>query len=775
MDITDKLPFEDNWLARAFVYYKVIDKSLAEELAYRYSDQRYFYDILTNNNFLNANEIRQFVKIALQIPGVNLDKVDADPEVLELLPEEVCQRYGLLGLQMNKTHIAVAFSNPFNLDAENEIEYISGRYVKKFYAPLQVISRKLNEYYSPEEIITSLVKSNIDHKSIRFAGDIGMDNDAPVIKLVNQIVSDSITKETSDIHIEPKEKVVLVRFRIDGVLRNELEIPRSLHPALVSRIKIISNLNIAESRKPQDGKAKVFIDDMDFDLRVSILPTSYGEKVVIRILDKRKASLSLDQLGIQGYNRTQLEKCFGFKQGMVLVTGPTGSGKSTTLYAAINRIRSTTNNILTIEDPIEYMFEGINQVQVNEKAGVTFASALRSFLRQDPDVILVGEIRDEETAEISVQASLTGHLVLSTLHTNDTFTTVTRLKDMGVDKFKITEAVQAVIAQRLVRRLCPHCKTEVRPSDIDEKLLKMLGRFSDKPAIYEPKGCAHCGYVGYKGRIGVYEILVLDNALRDLITADASVQSMRKAAKSNGFRNLFEDALNLVATGVTDYNEIVRVVNPVSSRSPRDKEPDVAPTPAPPVVPEGEKLKLNIPEEETQSKGEPRPTPAAESRPPAPSAASAHKPAKILITDDAPQTRMLVSKIIEKMTPWKVMEAEDGEKALEVIAGEKPDLIVLDIMMPNMDGYELLQELKSNPEYEHIPVLIFTALKTPKSEQKVYELGADGFLVKPIEPKRMVEQIKKALERRRYVSSQPLLQNAAVVENEEEEIELQLM
>ncbi|HED10772.1 MAG TPA: type II/IV secretion system protein [Caldithrix abyssi] len=772
MDISDKLPFEDSWLARAFVYYKVIDKSLAEELAYRYSDQRYFYNILTANNFLNPNEIRQFIKIALQIPSVNLDKVDAEQEVLDLIPEEVCQRYGLLGIQMNKTHIAVAFSNPFNLDAENEIEYISGRYVKKFYAPLNVISQKLSEYYSPEEIITSLVKSNIDHKNIRFAGDSTMESDAPVIKLVNQIVSDSITKETSDIHIEPKEKTVLVRFRIDGVLRNELEIPRSLHSALVSRIKIISNLNIAESRKPQDGKAKVYIDDMDFDLRVSILPTNFGEKVVIRILDKRKASLSLDQLGIKGYNRTQLEKCFGFKQGMVLVTGPTGSGKSTTLYAAINRIRSTTNNILTIEDPIEYMFEGINQVQVNEKAGVTFASALRSFLRQDPDVILVGEIRDEETAEISVQASLTGHLVLSTLHTNDTFTTVTRLKDMGVDKFKITEALQAVIAQRLVRRLCPHCKTAVDKSDIDEKLLKMLGLFSEKPQIYEPRGCSRCGYVGYKGRIGVYEILVLDNTIRELITGDASVQSMRKAARAGGFRNLFEDALNLVATGVTDYNEIVRVVNPVATRASRPVNEAVAER-KPPAEDNG-KLKLNLSE-----KTEPAPVaPGVESpeatSPPRPAVAPApHRAAKILITDDAPQTRMLVSKIIEKMTPWEVMEAEDGEKALEVIAGEKPDLIVLDIMMPNMDGYELLQELKSNPEYEHIPVLIFTALKTPKSEQKVYELGADGFLVKPIEPKRMVEQIKKALERRRFTSNTPLLNNDT--RSEDEEVELQLM
>ncbi|RMH65708.1 MAG: type II/IV secretion system protein [Calditrichaeota bacterium] len=787
MDILDKISFTDRWLARAFVYYKVIDASLIEELAYRFPDQKYLYKILTDNNYLTANEIRQFVKIALQIPGVNLDQVDAEPDVVTLVAEEVCHKYGLLALQMNDTHIAVAFSNPFDLDAENEIEYISGRYVKKFFAPLDVIKRKLNEYYAPDKIITDLVHSDMDHANIRFEGDSGLESDAPVIKLVNQIIGDSIAKETSDIHIEPKEKSVLVRFRIDGVLRNEMEIPRALQPALVSRIKIISNLNIAETRKPQDGKAKVYIDENDFDLRVSILPTSYGEKVVIRILDKRKATLSLDELGIQGYNRTQLEKCFGFKQGMVLVTGPTGSGKSTTLYAAINRIRNTTNNILTIEDPIEYMFEGINQVQVNEKAGVTFASALRSFLRQDPDVILVGEIRDEETAEISVQASLTGHLVLSTLHTNDTFTTVTRLKDMGVDKFKITEALQGVIAQRLVRKLCPHCKKPVERQDIEDRLYTMLKQFEEAPQVYEPKGCNKCGFLGYKGRIGVYEILILDNNVRDLIAADAPVAAMRKAARGNGFRNLFEDALHLVATGITDYNEIVRVVNPVSQKRRAPQPESVAvkrenpePQPMTKPVPRGnDKLKLEIPESNgngaAPEKSVPATVPSANGNTNGqPSAPAGGRKIKILITDDAPQTRMLVSKIIEKTTPWEVMEAEDGEKALEVIAVNKPDLIVLDIMMPNMDGYELLQELKSNPEYEHIPVLIFTALKTPKSEQKVYELGADGFLVKPIEPARLVEQIKKALDRRRVPPEQPLLQTAAVVE-EEDEIELQLM
>ncbi|MCB0283666.1 MAG: Flp pilus assembly complex ATPase component TadA [Calditrichaeota bacterium] len=758
MDVSVKHSTEDSWLSKALVYYQIIDESLFQELVMRNAEERYFYNILTRNDYLNEKEIRQFVKIALQIPTVDLDKIVSEKEVIDLIPEEVCRRYNLIGLQMDKTHIAVAFSDPFNLDAENEIEYVTRKYVKKFFAPINTIKQKINEYYSPEKIITNFVNKTGRKANVKFAGDTNFDSDSPVVKLVDQIISDSITKEASDIHIEPKESVVQVRFRIDGVLRNELEVPRSLHSALASRIKIISNLNIAESRKPQDGKAKVTIEDADIDLRVSILPTSFGEKIVVRILDKRNASVSFDKMGIMGENREILEQCFQLKQGMVLVTGPTGSGKSTTLYAAINRIRSTTNNILTIEDPIEYMFEGINQVQVNEKAGITFASALRSFLRQDPDVILVGEIRDRETAETSIQAALTGHLVLSTLHTNDTFTTVTRLKDMGVDKFKITEALEAVIAQRLVRKLCD-CKTPVNEENVDEKLLNILKKNNKSVTLYEPKGCAKCGFAGYKGRIGVYEILILNNMLKDMIANDASVQLMRKTAKTNGFKNLFEDAMSLVAMGITDYDEVVRVINPVMQKEKPVESDETSLSDA------DDSLKLNIPKESTPTEKPKTTKSKASAKKPS---ATASGPAKILITDDSDQTRLMVTKIIQKMTKWETLEARDGEEALKMIKKSKPDLMVLDIMMPNMDGYELLQNIKSNPHLEDIPVLIFSALKTPKSEQKVYELGADGFIVKPIEPNRMIEQITKVLERKKIVTNKKSVQK-------DDEMELRLV
>lgn len=742
-----KHSFRDSWLANALVYYQVMSPALLDELAIRHADEKYIYSILTKNNYLNEKEIENFVKIALQVAPVNLDKVDAERNVLDVIPEEICSRYNLLPLQMNDSHVAVAFSDPFNLDAENEIEYLTRKYVKKFFVPMSAIKQKINEYYSPEKLISALVSNKGKQLNIKFEGDSSISNDAPVVRLFNQIINDALSKKVSDIHIEPKEKSILVRFRIDGVLHNDLEVPRSIHAALISRIKIVSSLNIAETRKPQDGKAKVLIDEKDIDLRVSMLPTSYGEKVVIRLLDKRNANISFEAMGIQGDNFAKLDQCFQYKQGMVLVTGPTGSGKSTTLYAAINRIRSTTNNILTIEDPIEYRFDGINQVQVNEKAGVTFASALRSFLRQDPDVILVGEVRDNETAEISIQASLTGHLVLSTLHTNDTFTTITRLKDMGIDRFKITEALQAIIAQRLVRTLCPHCKTEVASDNIDEKLYKMLTTISDRPKVYEPKGCPKCGYMGYKGRIGVYEILILDNTLKDMIANEVSINVVRKTARTNGFKNLFEDALHLVATGVTDYNEIVRVVNPTFGVVKKNVVKEIPKLMT--RVDEPDQLKIEISEDVTDKKAS---TPIV-NKMEKPVVDTLKKRAKILVTDDAPQNRLLVTRILQKKTNWETLEAEDGEKALEMIKKDKPDLLILDIMMPNMDGYELLQELKSTPNLSDIPVLIFTALKTPTSEQKVYELGADGFIVKPIEPKRLVEQIRKTLERKYFITS----------------------
>jgi len=507
-------------------------------------------------------------------------------------------------------------------------------------------------------------------------------------------------------------------------------VPRSVYSALISRIKIISNLNIAETRKPQDGKAKITFEDADIDLRVSILPTSYGEKVVIRILDRRKVVVSFEKMGIRGHNLDLLQESFEFKQGMVLVTGPTGSGKSTTLYAAINSIRSTTNNILTIEDPIEYMLDGINQVQVNIKAGITFASALRSFLRQDPDVILVGEIRDKETADIAIQAALTGHLVLSTLHTNDTFATISRFQDMGVDKNKITESLQSIVAQRLVRRLCPKCKTPVEPDNFDQNLLKTIQGMGYTDKIYQAKGCAACSFNGYKGRIGVLEILVLNDQLRDLINSDTPLPAIRREAKEQGFRNLFEDGLSLIGEGITDYKEIIRVINPDSDSE--EEKPVSVPSAEIPVA------------EQPDMPAAQQPVPVSE--PPRVITKETDE-ISILIAEDSKPTRSMIVKLIQKLTKWKTVEAEDGKIALDKVRESRPDLILLDIMMPNMDGYEFMQHLHAEASTKDIPVIIFSAMEGSDNEVKGLELGAVDFLKKPINPKILIARIKNTLDR----------------------------
>jgi len=730
MEVQTTHRFRDDWLAQALLNHQIIDNNLYEELKVRFSEEEYFIDVLTENDFLDISEIALFLENVLQLTSVNLDKINIPAGVIELLPEKVCQSYLLMPLGLDAGNVInIATSNPFDLEGEQAVENMTGKYVKTFFAFKDQVQRKINEYYSPDKFIDSIVDRAQIQKKVKIASDTGSEKDASsVVKLLNLVLGDAIDKDASDIHIEPKDKSVQVRFRVDGVLRNILEVPKTTHQSLISRIKIISNLDIAETRRPQDGKSKIIADDRDVDLRISILPTNFGEKAVIRILDKRKANVSFPTLGIRGKNLDLLEQCFAFKQGIVLVTGPTGSGKTTTLYAALNRIRSTTNNILTIEDPIEYLIEGISQVQVNEKAGVTFATALRSFLRQDPDVMLVGEIRDRETAEIAVQAALTGHLVLSTVHTNDTFSTVTRLIDMGVKPAKVSDSVQAIIAQRLVRRLCPECRVERDLTEKERKLIPILQRLGYPTRFYHSKGCPSCGFSGYRGRIGIYEILVLSSQLKEMIAKGAPISQLRALARKEGFSSLYEDALSLITEGITDYDEIFRVINPdYEAKELRD----------PPVKPDAQVDAAPG----TDIKTDQHPPQRRES------IDILQTPKRILMVEDAREMRVLVKRLIEKKTKWEFFEAEDGKKALEIVSKFKPDVIVLDAMMPEMDGFEFLKILRNDLSNAMIPVIMLTAMKEVDTEVKGFELGADDFVGKPFNAKILFARIKRLLTR----------------------------
>ncbi|MEJ2053420.1 MAG: ATPase, T2SS/T4P/T4SS family, partial [Calditrichaceae bacterium] len=487
----------------------------------------------------------------------------------------------------------------------------------------------------------------------------------------------------------------------------------------------ISNLDIAETRKPQDGQAKVTRGNASIDLRISILPMSYGEKVVIRILDSRKGSIPLEKLGISGENLQKLNRVLDLRQGIILATGPTGSGKTTTLYAALNRIKSPEMNILTIEDPIEYSIEDINQVQVNIKAGITFASALRSFLRQDPDVILVGEIRDPETAEISIQAALTGHLVLSTVHTNSALETITRLIDIGIDRYKVTSALSGVIGQRLVRKVCTSCREEVNTANIDEHFLKKIRDYHLPEKIYKSKGCAKCDFTGYKGRVGLYEILILDAEIKSKIEQSAPIAEIEKAAVKKGFKNFSRSALELITSGVTDIAEVKRVItleigDDFEVKTESVKKPEISSSKQ--VESKGIDVNKTIEEKIAIKK-------------------------KILVVDDNKIMQKMVKTLLLKENKYEVDGASDGIEALEKIEKNIPDLIVLDVMMPRMDGYEVCKKLRESDKYADLPIIMLTSLDGKEDILKAFNMGVDDFISKPVDNNILSAKVASLLRR----------------------------
>ncbi|GAB4170415.1 MAG: hypothetical protein Kow00108_04480 [Calditrichia bacterium] len=744
--------FKDEWLAKSLVDYGIIEADLLAQLRQQFGTAEYLSDVLIQNNFFTEKDIEAFVVKVLKVPFVNLDEANIQKKAVDLVPEKIARKFEIFPFQLDDSTITIASSNPFNLDAEKEVEFVAGRYVKTVFCHKRIITTKLNEYYTPDKFIGDIVdKANINADEVENVGT-SMDEaeSAPIVKLVNMIISGAIDQDASDIHIEPLERSIIVRFRVDGVLRKIMEVPAQAGPALVSRIKIISNLDIAETRKPQDGKAKVRKSNRSIDLRVSTVPTPFGEKVVIRILDPAKAMVDLRKLGVQGENFEKFSQILDMKQGIVLVTGPTGSGKTTTLYACLNQLKqSGDTNIMTVEDPIEYMLPGINQVQVNEKAGVTFASALRAFLRQDPDVILVGETRDLETATIAIQASLTGHLVFSTLHTNDALTTVTRLIDMGVEPHKVASSLSAVIAQRLVRRICSGCAVPVKPGPQEKKIIPYLNKLGIKPQFMKGKGCNRCGFSGYKGRIALYEILLMDDELGDMVAKGESLLKIKKAARAKGFKTLYESGVILIGQGVTDFKEVARVIQTtMQEEGIEDKPiaPKAEPKPEVPSVTENasQPMQQTAPQ---QQQAKPIVEPPKERINPFVDDEPKRDKKMILIAEDTDSIRKMVKQLLIKKGGYDVIEAENGQKALDMINKHKPDLVILDIMMPELNGYEVLKAIRSSLATLTLPVMMLTALSNTKNELKGIELGADDYIVKPFNPEILLARVSRLFKR----------------------------
>jgi type II secretory ATPase GspE/PulE/Tfp pilus assembly ATPase PilB-like protein/ActR/RegA family two-component response regulator len=666
---------------------------------------------------------------AARVPLAFLDQIDSG--AAHFVPENLARQYAAVPVSATNRAIHIATANPMDLDAEQALGFVAGRQVDFAYALPDPLMRRLEEIYRPERSIerlvsglgtTGIVETALEESKVY---DTGTAVEAPVAKLVDATISDAVRERASDVHFEPFDQGLLIRYRVDGVLREVMRVPRSAAGAVIRRMKVVAKLDVSDPLHPHDGRTSARVDGKMWDLRVSSIPIArYGEKVVVRLLDPSTGIAPLGGLGLWPDELAAFENLLKNREGVVLVTGPTGSGKTTTLYSALDRIRSTGINVVTVEDPVEYQMAGVNQIQVNEKQGFTFAMALRSVLRQDPDVVLLGEIRDEETARTAWQAGLSGHFVLSTLHTNDAVGCIARLVDLGIEPYKMASALKGVLAQRLLRRLCPSCATPVAAEALPEDARPPAG-FERPVKLMSARGCSQCAFTGYRGRMAVEEILTVDGEVAELIARGTLGEPLAAAARRAGMRPLFDAGLRRVWVGDTSYDELFRVVGETSVRPSGDGVvPEVAiPAAAPPAAaaaPTGAE-------------------PAA-----APLAAASHP--LVLVADDDPAMRALVKSILTAQG-WRVAEAPDGIVALDEAQRLRPDLILLDMDMPRLDGLGVLETLRRRLIGRAVPVIVVTAHDDPAIETRCIEMGAEDYITKPIQPASLVARTRAVLRR----------------------------
>jgi type IV pilus assembly protein PilB len=559
-----KMRLGDLLIYRGYITLEQLESALEDQA--KGDGNQLLGELLVNNEYCTDEQVLECLALEYRIPYVQLDSRMFDSKVFDVLPREFVEKHTVLPLFKVRNVLTVAVAEPTNVFLVDQLSNLTKSEIQIVAASAREIRRMVQTYmpnknvFVIDDIIDDANGTNVEliEESI---DDIGFDveyaGQSPIIKLVNYIVYNAVREGASDIHIEPTESQLRVRYRVDGVLQQALEPPVHLAPAVSSRIKIMASLDISERRLPQDGRIHVLMEGRPIDLRVSTLPMPTGEKVVIRILDNRSVNISLEQLGFSSEVLEHFDEQLKKPNGIILVTGPTGSGKSTTLYAALNSVSSIEKNVCTVEDPIEYQLPLINQFQVNEKIGLSFASILRSLLRQDPDVIMVGEIRDQETGKIAIQAALTGHLVFSTLHTNDAISAITRLINMGVDDYLIGAAVNMALAQRLCRKICPKCKTPYELPKVLQLAVERVGLEGNE--FYKGKGCKRCHNTGFSGRIGVHEILTIDDRLREIITTDPTIASVKEYAQNNGMIPLRYDAIRKAKEGLTTIEEALKV------------------------------------------------------------------------------------------------------------------------------------------------------------------------------------------------------------------------
>ncbi len=743
--------FPDEWLAQSLE--GLITPELLTDLRGKAEPGRTLWEMLVAQKVSSDEQILEKLSARFRLKIANVAQID--PKVQAGVPEQLARRYRVLPLRLTDSFLELATANPFDLDAEKALAFATAREIRMLLLAPSKIAEKLDEMYRPEKALDKLLEGmGSASELVQLADETPPEelsvseeqaSQRPVVRLVDLIISEGILSRSSDIHIEPEEGGVAVRYRIDGVLRQVMKIPRNAGLPLISRIKIMSSLDIADRLRPQDGRARVAVNGQPIDLRVSTLPAAQGEKVVIRILDSRATVKSLESLGFNPGETEAINALLQNHEGVILVTGPTGSGKTTTLYSMIHQIKTEGVNIVTVEDPVEYRMQGIVQVQVQEKAGLTFGSALRSILRQDPNVILVGEIRDKETAQIAVQASLTGHLVLSTLHTNDAANAVTRLVDIGVEAYKIAAALRGVIAQRLMRKLCPTCK-EVWMEAPPEKLRKWVPKGTP---LYRAAGCPDCAMTGYRGRFSIIEVLSVTPEVERRIAGGEPADQIADAAKRGGMKSLWDSGLAHVTRGESTLDELMRVVDVPAED---DRAGAAPPPPAPGAARRaGEALRftpapgtVTVPPEPVSTHFDLLEEPAKART----SGAHGQPVCKVLLVDDEDSLRKVMKDLLER-DGYAVTEARDGVQALDQVDRVGPDIIVLDLNLPGLDGYGVLSHLRSRPATASIPVIVLTAKGDEDNEVRVFELGADDFLTKPFRARALSARLEAVLGRRR--------------------------
>ena len=654
------------------------------------------------------SELAKSIAPSIQLHSANLAAADA--KAVRLVPEKLARKYNVFALRDNDRQIVVATSDPHNIECEQALAFAAGRRVVFELAPPHALSQAINVAYSTDRsldmVLTHLDAQLLDAVQVieQLKPEAVVSHEletAPVVKLTNLILRDAVVQRASDVHIEPGEGNGVVRFRIDGVMRQHMQLPMAALNRVVSRIKVLSKMDIADRMRPQDGRTRIQVEGTLVDLRVSTVPIRDSEKVVIRVL-RPDANTSLEHVAVAAPELARLRKLLALRDGIVLVTGPTGSGKTTTMYAALRELANGDVNIMTVEDPVEYELARISQIQVDAKRGVTFASALRAILRQDPDVIFVGEVRDLETAQIAVQAAMTGHLVLATLHTNDAVSAVSRLLDLGLDRAAIAATVRGSLAQRLIRRVCQECGRAATGELTDDES-RLTRVFGVRPVL-RASGCGRCGNTGYYGRLPINEVALFTPAMLDQISHDASVAVLQKAAVAGGMRTLRAAGIERVTNGETTLAELERVVG---------GSPDGADDAA--VIAE--------------------PPPVTVARP------------TIMVCDDDAVQRLFVSSTLEK-GGFIVAQASDGAEALRrIMGGEECALLLTDLHMTELDGDELIKRLRADPRSAALPIVVLTGSAIDARESELIEIGADDYIKKPVDPPRLLARVRAALRR----------------------------